>query len=140
MQQYDPGQHYAVFNGVRITGFAGGTYIKAARKTETWSDAVGAGGEVTRVRSRDERGTVTFTLMASSPTNDQLSALASQDEVTGDADGQLSIIDGSGTTVVTASQAWIVKPADVEMSVELPDREWMIACAQLEMLVGGNAG
>lgn len=127
-----------MFGAVQITGYADGTYITAERISDAFASVAGAGGEVARVRMRDRRGSVKFTLMASDPCNDLLSALAAQDEADGTGIGALSIRDGNGTTVCTATNAWIKKLPSTEFAKDLPNREWELECETLEMFVGGN--
>ena len=135
---YDPGQHFALFNNIQISGYADGSYITVERMTDAFVSVAGAGGEVARVRMRDRRGSVKFTLMASSPCNDLLSAVAAQDELDGSGIGPLSIRDGNGSTVATATNAWIKKLPSTEFSKDLPNREWELECETLELTVGGN--
>lgn len=138
VRTYDPGKHFPVLASIPISGFADGTYILVERMTEAFTSVAGAGGEVARIRMRDKRGTVKFTLMASSPCNDLLSALAAADENDGSGVGILSIVDGNGTTIISSTNAWIKKLPSVEFGKEMPNREWEIECERLEMHVGGN--
>jgi len=123
-RQWDPQQVYVTFKGVAILGFMDGTFIKAERNEDAFSMQVGAGGDVTRVRSRNRTGVVTITLQAASPSNDTLSGFAADDE-----------FDGSGYG------ALLVKDANVpstEFAVEASGREWSIECAELLMKIGGS--
>lgn len=135
---YDPGKHFVMFNSVPISGFADGTFITVERTSEAFTSVAGAGGEVARVRMRDRRGAIKFTLMAVSPVNDLLSAVAALDEATGAGIGPLSIVDGNGTTLVVATNAWIKKLPSVEFSKDMPNRDWELECEKLELNVGGN--
>lgn len=135
---YDPGKHYLSFAGIPITGFAEGTYINAERQAEQFTDYAGAGGDVARVRNRDQRGTVKVTLMATSATNDALSSIADSDEETGAGIGELQLTDGNGTTVCGGPNAWIKKRPALEMSKEMPTREWEFTVAKMKHFVGGN--
>jgi hypothetical protein len=136
---YDPGQHHASFGSIPLQGFADGTYFTVERMSEAFTSVAGAGGEVARVRMRDKRGSIKFSCMASSPTNDLLSAIAALDEANGSGQGVFQIVDAHGTTVVLASNAWIKKLPTTEFSKELPHREWEFECENLELFVGGNA-
>lgn len=138
VKTYDPGHHHASLAGINITGYADGTYINVERMADAFTSVAGASGEVARVRMRDRRGTVKFTLMASSACNDLLSALAAQDESLGTGVGVLYIRDSNGTTLANASNAWIKKLPSTEFGKDLPNREWEIECEALELTVGGN--
>jgi hypothetical protein len=98
----------------------------------------GADGQVVRVASADKRGEITVTLMASSLSNDFLSAQAALDDLTGINTQPLLIKDLLGTTLISAQQAWIKKPADVEFGKEAGTREWVFECGELNILVGGS--
>lgn len=136
-KNYDPAKVILTLQGNRLLGFMDGTFISAERTEDAFSLAVGAGGDVTRVRSQDKSGTVTLTLQAASPSNDVLSALAATDELTGLGYGSLIVKDLNGTTLLSASNAWVRKLPVTEFADEASGREWMIDCAELEMFVGG---
>ncbi len=136
-KNYDPGLIVLSLAGIPIGNFAEGTFVTAERATDAFATQVGAGGDVTRVRSRNKTGTVTFTVMAESPSNDALSALHLQDEALGTGAGTLSLTNLNGTTLVEAPIAWIQKVANVTYGDQAEGREWVVACSQLEMFVGG---
>lgn len=135
---YDPGRVSGNWNGIQLLGFMDGTFIAAERNEDAFEVAVGAGGDVTRVRSRNKTGTVTVTLQAASPSNDLLSAAALLDAKFGATYGPLLIVDLQGNTVVEASMAWIRKLPAVEFADEASGREWVFECADLDMDVGGS--
>ncbi len=136
---FDPKQHIVTFAGIIVRGYADGTNIQASRNTDTYSESVGAHGDVVRVRSHDKTGVVTLTLQDASPTNDAFSNRLRLDELTpgGIAAGPLLIKNLNGTTVISCENAWLKKPADFEASTDPSSREWMIGCAELEMFIGG---
>jgi hypothetical protein len=137
-KNYDPGRITISFNGIQIQGFGPDTFVKCSRDEDTFTEQVGANGDVVRVRNRNRMGKVVITLQDSSPTNDQLSALAASDERTGLGYGALLVKDLNGNTLVQAANAWIKKPADVEYAAAAGTNEWTLAAAELEMTVGGE--
>jgi hypothetical protein len=138
-KNYDPGRVFVSFNGIRLTGFAAGTFVSAEREEDGFTKVVGSGGDTTRVRNRNRSGMVTVTLLAASPTNDLLSAVAAQDELFGLGTGPLLVKDGNGTTLLEAESAWIRKIPTTAYSKEGEDsREWIFDCAELVMAVGGS--
>jgi hypothetical protein len=138
MKTYDPAFVTATFKGHLIQGYADGEFISAARDEAAFSKSAGAGGDVVRVRNRNKMGTVTITVQAQSPTNDVLSGYAAADELlTGAGVGALLITELNGTTVIRAAEAWIEKMPDAAFSKEAGTREWVFACASLEMFEGG---
>ena len=135
---FRPQEVTAAFNGVPISGFAPGTFISWTRNNDSYNIAVGSAGEAGRASSGDRSGRVTITLLQTSPVNGVLSALAKQDEDSGDGVGLLAIVDLSGATLIKAESAWITKPADGEMSNEVTNREWIFETDVLEVFDGGN--
>lgn len=138
MRTIDPGKFPMTFKGVNIVGIADGTYVEVERAEDGWSMYVGADGEVTRVRNRNRTGAVTFTLSQASITNTQLSAIAIADEKGGTGVGPLLIKDLNGETVYAAKEAWIRKIPKGEHAKEATTRQWVIDCAELTMVIGGQ--
>lgn len=137
METHDPAQVVFTLGGQPITGFMPGTYLTVEREEDTFTLTVGADGEVARVRNRNKSGTITFTLMQTSPSNQILSALASQDESAGVPAGAALVKDLLGTTVLGGDQAFIRKPAASSFGKELEGREWVVVVPKLEGVVGG---
>ena len=135
--QYDPGRVTVVFKGILLRGFMDGTFVNAERTEDGFSMAVGAAGDVTRVRNRNRTGTVTVTLKAESPSNDALSTVARLDELFGLGTGSLMVRDLLNRTIIAADSAWIRKVPAAPFADEASGREWMFDCAELEMFIGG---
>jgi hypothetical protein len=134
---YDPALVVASFAGIPISGFADGTFVAVERNNDSYTLMVGAGGEAARSRSRNSSGKVTFTLMATSPVNDLLSAVWHADELLGTGVGAVIVKDMQGTTLCVANNAWIMKPPKVEYGKEISTREWVIECESIYMSPGG---
>lgn len=140
VMNYDPGQVRLSVGPVRVTGYADGTFVEVEQVEDTWKSKVGAGGEVTRTRMRNQLGKVKFTLQGSSPCNDLLMALFTRDKAqpTQFGIGPFSMRDGNGTTVCFGQVSWIVKPPKVEGAKEAPDREWDLEVASIDVWAGSN--
>lgn len=136
-KNYDPQLVVASFRGIPLLGPMDGTFITVERAEDAFSMAVGAAGDVTRIRNRNRTGSVTITLKAESPGNDLFSAVALEDELFGTGVGTFLLKNLNGTTVCEAPIAWIRKVANVEYGDEGSGREWVIDCAELTMFVGG---
>jgi len=137
-KNYDPGRIVVIWNGIQIQGYAHDSFVKCSRNEDTFTQKVGANGDVVRIRNRNRMGKVVLTLQDTSPSNDLLSQAAQADERTGLGFGPLLVKDLNGTTVVQAANAWITKPADVEYGADTGNNEWTITCAELEMTIGGE--
>lgn len=137
MKNYDPKQVTLTFKGYLITGYAEGTFIQVARNEDSFETSVGADGKVTRVRKNDKSGTITVTLQAESPSNAVLSGFLLADELSGTGYGNVQVKDLNKVGLCAAPNAWVQKPADVENGDTAGNREWTIACDELEISQGG---
>jgi hypothetical protein len=137
-KQYDPSQVKVAFKGTRIVGFQDGTFLDAEREEQGFTKHTGSFGDVTRTRNLNRTGKVTLTLMAQSPVNDLLQAIATSDEQFGDGVGTLHIRDLNGNMLCHASLAWIQKMPKVERGKEAGATVWVLECADLEINAGGN--
>lgn len=139
-KNFDPNLYVTTFAGILVRGYSADTFITAARNEDAYSEAVGAQGDVVRVRSNNKSGIVTLSLQAESPVNDLFSTRLALDELTpgGIATGALLIKNLQGTTVISAENAYLRKFADVEVGVDASNRSWVIACPVLNMYVGGS--
>lgn len=135
---YSPDQVIIIFNGLRLRGFAKDTFVEVERDEATYMKYVGALGDVCRTRNLNKGGKVTLTLMAVSPTNDDLYDLAVTDEDIADAFGPLQITDLSGNMKCHAEIAWIEKWPKIERGKESGTVQWVIDCAGIQMNPSGN--
>lgn len=134
---YDPSLNVFSFAGLNITGYAPATYISVERNEDAFTLVVGASGEATRSHNRNRSGTVTLTLMASSQSNDALTAIALADEIGGTGVSVLFLKEANGTTLVSASNAWVKKMPVVDRAKEAGTVEWVFECEDLNIFVGG---
>ena len=137
-KDYDPKKVTLNLGGHIAQGFADGTFITVARNNQTFNTVSGASGEVVRAKSNDLTGTFEITLMQSSLTNDWLSGKMLLDEAP-DSAGKFSvgIIDGNGTTILTATEAWVQQPPSTEYGKELGERAWTLEAGEIIFFVGG---
>jgi hypothetical protein len=139
MATFDP-QAVKVFYGPLILhGFMDGTMIQVAQDEATFSKHIGGDGEGCRVRNRNEGGKITVTLQQSSPSNDDLSTMHNADKLTGIGQQSVMVKDLRGTLLVSASEAWLEKFADISIGKEIEGREWTIDCMKLRVVSVGSA-
>jgi hypothetical protein len=139
MKTYDPDKVFLSWMGINITGFAGETFINAARAEDGYSMQVGSQGEVCRIRNLNRTGTVEVTLMHSSPINDFLDALATVDEETGIGGvGPLTGRDDNGNMKIRSTYTWVQKKPDVKRGKDAETVVWIFSCAKLELAPRGN--
>ena len=138
VRTYSPRDLTIIVAGATITGYAESTFCSVERNSDAFTTIVGANGEVTRTASADRSGSITLTLIQTSPSNDVLSALQVSDELTLSGKFPVLVKDGFGSSIYEASTAWIQKVATAEYGADMGDREWIIACADLTSFVGSN--
>ena len=125
---YDPKKVSVTFGPVLITGVADGTFIESARNNQAVNLTVGSQGDGARAISNDKSGTVTVTLLSTSPSNALLEALAKTDELSGTSVLPLGVKDLSApNNLVVGGESWIQQVASVGAGRELDDgnREWV---------------
>ncbi|HCU25438.1 MAG TPA: DUF3277 domain-containing protein [Deltaproteobacteria bacterium] len=133
---YDPKQIVLIVGGFQLSGYADGTFVNVDRNEDMYTLQIGADGEGVRSKSNNRSGTVTFSLLQSSASNEILSAFAKADELSNSGVFPLLIKDTSGTSIYAAEMAWIKKIASSEFGNEAGAREWAIETDRLEAFVG----
>ncbi len=139
VKTYSPKDVTVIIAGTQISGFAEDTFVSVERDEDSFTKVVGADGEVSRTASADKSGTITVTLLATSASNDILSALAVADEISLAGLFPVLIKDELGSSIHTAASAWIQKAAGKEYAAEIGENEWLIQCANLIEFTGGNS-
>jgi hypothetical protein len=140
VKNYDPAANVLVFAGIPISGFADGTYVSVEQNEDSYALTVGADGEGCRSKTNNRSARVTVTLMQSSLSNDLLSALHNVDLASpaGDGIGPFLMKDLTGTTVMAAEKAWLVRFPTSSYARDPETREWIIETDHMIQNVGGN--
>jgi hypothetical protein len=138
LKTYDAAEVSVIVGSRPLKGFAEGSFVSVERDEDSWTKHVGADGEVTRAKSNNLSGTITITLMQASEDNAFLAGLAQADEIAKTGVVPVLIRDASGSSLHTAEEAWISKPATAEYGKEAGEREWVIHCAELITAPAGN--
>lgn len=141
----DPTRYTLTVQGVKIVMPHVDTFYKFSYETDQVSDEVGGQGDVVRIITRDMRATLEITLMQTSPSNDYLSSLVTQDinangpaATGGYAVGASSLVDLNGTTAIDGEETWVMKFADTELGSKPYTRVWKIRFAKALANIGGN--
>jgi len=132
---YAPDKIDLVLGGVRISGYAAGTFITLAYRTDSDSLTVGADGLASFARSLDRSATITIVLMPNAASNDVLSGLW-RSQTFGVA-FPIGMIDRNSRTVAAAGSGRISKLPDVSYADAVETRTWTILCDNLQEFVGG---
>lgn len=137
---YDPRQLTITVGGFLLSGFADDEVLRVARDDDLFFKRVGVAGEVARVMNLNQAGSISVSLMQSSPSNDDLSVLASLDQATSGLAGAVPILvrDKSGRSVFVSATGWVKRFPDSVYSRDPSVREWTLDCSTLLIFVGGN--
>lgn len=135
----DPAKIIVNCGGANINGYADGTFISFEMAEDAYTTVTGADGHVTRVKTNNNTGTLTLTLLQSSPSNIILQGLYDLDRSTPvGAPFPIIIKNLLNVELITSSAAWIQKLPTISYSKEVTNREWMIRIADAIVAVGGN--
>lgn len=137
----DPDQVVLVLGSIVIdSGFADGSQIKVSSAADGFVMRKGIRGDVTRSKKLDKSGTITFRLLAASPFNAVLSAQFNADQAAPNGAGVFSAMvqDKNGASLDQAANAWIRKIPDQDYNESDEPVEWIVDCAQLKRMIGGN--
>lgn len=140
---YDPTEQVVVFNGLLIDGYAAGTFIKVSRNEDAVTFQPSNSGGGARSRNPNKSGRFEFTLLAASPANGLLSAIALADELRGEGVGECMVKDRSSfnsLAICEAQNAWVVKQADFERAKEVGEVTWIIESDELLIAHAGLTG
>lgn len=127
-----------VLAGIPIDGFKEGTFIEVEREEDTYKKKVGSLGDVTRTRSLNRSGKITFTTMAAAPVNARLTALADDDEDDGSGVGAFSLKDRSTNSEARSTSTWIMKRPKMERAQESGDVQWVLEAAYIDIKHGAG--
>lgn len=113
--------------------------ISISRSASGFIPVRGIRGKHTRVPSMDTSASIIVTLHQTSPSNDILNAIHSEDLEKGTGRIVLTLRDYSGRTVVSSDEAYVVAYPEVVYSRDFEFRAWTIFCQSTsEYTIGGN--
>lgn len=135
---YDPKEVRIILGDNPINGFADGTFVEVEFDEPQWNKVTGADSFVSRSKTNNYSGSVTITLLSTSPGNDVLNSLWQKDRRNNDGVVSLLVKDASGRTRWSSQHAWVRQMPNQPFSKETESREWVIDCAALIGHVGGN--
>ena len=138
VKTYDPKMVVITFGAIPISGYAEGTFVSVNRSGDAFAKRKGAGGDVERINKNQGDFEVTVTLLQTTPTNKELSAVLAADQVTNAGVFPLTIKDLLGETLFFAPQAWIRKDPEWEDGDDTNSRAWVFDTGIGSNLVGGN--
>lgn len=142
VKTYDPKKVTIVMGPYIITGYAEDTFVNIESNGDGITAVVGCDQEIVRSIAPDSiLRTITLTLLQSSSSNDDLTALLNMDNQLGAGIVPLAIKDLTGTTLMLADQAWVAKKPNVQRGKTAGSVEWTIyaVVAEESFIVGGHS-
>lgn len=135
VRDVDPDKQFCAVGVFKIDGFADGEGVIVDQEGNRYDDVVGIDGEVTRIKKKDKRATITIRLHEGSPANLILSKICKLDEA-GLGVGPF-LAKGAGSSVYSGAKCWISKePRAVPVSDGVQVKEWTLRVAKLVRLDG----
>ena len=140
LRNYDPKDVTVIYSGAIIKGFAPGVFIDVFRTSPEFVDFLGCDGEVTRVNTKDSRGTIVIRLLQTSLSNLVFSTFNNGDNLTGLGALPLLIVDKGGKNVYAAAEAWVNGPRRKRFSNNIEFWEWRLRANNVLFQSTGGSG
>lgn len=134
---YSPTDVVCTFNGIIVQGLADAG-ITVAYDSAMWNFVEGLDGQLARVRTGKQLGTVTLNLMQTSATNDEFNAMFEADVLSGTGHGMLYIADLSRRRITTCVDASFEKKPDHTLGLDMADVQWVLK-GRLNVTMGGTS-
>ncbi|WP_196595245.1 phage structural protein [Pectinatus frisingensis] len=139
VKTYNPKDITIIAGYQQLTGFSEDDMIEVKPRGDGIVPYDGADGEVGRSIDPNNCLEITVTLAQTSASNDVLSAFYTADKNTGNGMFPFVVKDLSGTTVISATQAWVLKYADSKIGRKIDTRQWTIQTGQADVNIGGGS-
>lgn len=127
-----------IYGSHTVTGFMEDSFVELERATNSFDKLVGADGEVARSANADKSGTLKIKILQTSLSNDVLSSELIADEASNINTKPCMVKDGSGRTLWSTSESWIMKHPNVVFSKGVEGREYAIEAGEWIAFAGGN--
>ena len=133
---YSPREVQLIIAGYKVSGWES---ITITRAVDGFTPVRGIRGKNTRVRNTDTSATLTVPVMQTELSNEVLNSIHSQDLQLGSGRIEITLKDGSGTSVFSSNEGYILGYPPVTYSGGIEYREWRIFCQTTSTFeVGSN--
>lgn len=133
---YSPSDVSLSFGGYSVVGWDN---ITISRTSPSFTTVKGIRGKHTRVPSGDTSATITLSIIQTSQSNDVLSEVHRLDIENGTGRLSITLKDGSGASVFSSDEAYIINYPETTYSGNLEMRNWTIFCQTTRsFIVAGN--
>lgn len=131
VRHYNLDQVTFTIAGVPVTEYAEGDAITIEYTDDDWMTTKGHHGSVIRGKKPNTVADVTVTTMQGSPVNELLQNLADADLQSGLAAGPMFVKDLNGTSLASASRAWVKKRPGLKFATEPGSVEWALTAGDM---------
>lgn len=137
---YDPKDVTFLVGSYQVTGFTEGTGISINREANLIEKKVGINGKFSLSKNRNDTGTATISLQATSEDNHVFEAwvFAAKQEGT-PVIFPVTLIDPAGA-IVASSIAWVETQADFSVEEGVSDREWTLGLGDVSTFPANVVG
>lgn len=134
LRTYSPQEVVATWAGyVELKNFADGTGIEVSRSVDNSTQAVGMGGDVGLTYNANKTGTIAFTIMQTGETNRILSAIQSEQDITGTLiRGDITVSDPSGSWLCIARNCHIMTAPTVTLGDDQNSKQWTFFAERID--------
>lgn len=139
VKTYNPKDIVVIAGFQQLTGFAEDDIVEVKPRGDGIVPYDGADGEVGRSIDPNDCLEITVTLAQTSESNDILSSLYDLDKNTGNGMFPFAIKDLSGSTLISATQAWVKTYADAKIGRKIDTRQWTIHTGKADVNIGGGS-
>jgi hypothetical protein len=136
---HNPNLFVLIIGGHIVQGFSEGSLVQVEMNADQVTLKTGVKGAAVRSISQDTSGRLTVSLMAGSPSNSFLSALADTDREDGTGTAPVQFTDLNGNMFVHAESAWVVKKPSADIQKEATERVWVLESNNIEYAAFGEA-
>lgn len=133
---YDPSQVSLLLGGWAPYGWASDTKIEVARAEDNVLPYLGCDNDLSLALNRNNSGTMTLHLQATSPSNDILAGMAAQAKSTRMLTFPLVLNDPAGMNIIS-TVAWIQRSPELSLGKEVGVNDWVLGMWNCEPT--GNA-
>lgn len=126
MTTYDPKDVILLVGGYQITGFTEGTGISVNREANLVEKKVGINGKFSLSKNRNDTGTMTISLQATSEDNGVLESWVFAAKQQGTPVILPIFLNDPSGAIIASTIGWVEVQADFSVEEGVSDREWTI--------------
>jgi hypothetical protein len=138
MPTYDPSRVSITVGSSIVIGRGESTFVAASRNEDGVTLKMGSDGRGTRNMNTNKSGTISVTLLADSPTNDDLDEIAVKDEDQATGMVTITVNDQNGNAQANLPFGWVKKIPDLERAKEMGEVTWQFEGRKLELNQGAG--